>query len=31
VSHVTNNPKKSGLITGAQKGAIESCAAKFTR
>jgi len=31
VSHATNDAKASGLITGAQKGAIQSCAAKFTR
>ena len=28
VAQVTNNLKKSGIITGAQKGAIQSCAAK---
>jgi hypothetical protein len=28
VAHVTNDLKKSGNITGAQKGAIQSCAAK---
>ena len=28
VAHVTNDLKKSGIITGAQKGAIQSCAAK---
>ncbi len=27
VSHLTNDLKKAGLITGAQKGAIQSCAA----
>jgi hypothetical protein len=27
VSHLTNQLKKAGLITGAQKGAIQSCAA----
>lgn len=27
VAHLTNDLKKSGLITGAQKGAIQSCAA----
>ena len=28
VAQVTNNLKNSGIITGAQKGAIQSCAAK---
>jgi hypothetical protein len=28
VAQVTNNLKKSGIITGAQKGAIQSCAAE---
>ena len=28
VAQVTNDLKKSGIITGAQKGAIQSCAAK---
>jgi hypothetical protein len=28
VAQVTNNLKKSGIISGAQKGAIQSCAAK---
>jgi hypothetical protein len=27
VSHFTNSLKKAGIITGAQKGAIQSCAA----
>jgi len=27
VSQLTNDLKKAGLITGAQKGAIQSCAA----
>jgi hypothetical protein len=28
VSHLTNDLKKDGVITGSQKGAITSCAAK---
>jgi hypothetical protein len=28
VSHVTNDLKKTGIITGQQKGAIQSCAAQ---
>jgi hypothetical protein len=28
VSHYTNDLKKAGIITGAQKGAIQSCAAR---
>ena len=30
VSHATNDAKKAGLITGAQKGAIQSCAGSGT-
>ena len=30
VSHVTNAAKKSGLITGAQKGALQTCAGQGT-
>jgi hypothetical protein len=29
VAHLTNSLKKSGAISGAQKGAIQSCAAGF--
>jgi hypothetical protein len=28
VSHMTNDLKKAGTITGQQKGAIQSCAAQ---
>jgi len=27
VAHLTNELKKAGIITGAQKGTIQSCAA----